>query len=153
MSAINLGKVVVGGLVAGLVANAFDFVTNTYILAPDWQALAVAHNIDPDAFTSPAVAGTWIAIDFLFGILLVWTYAAMRPRFGAGPMTAVLAGLAIYVSATLIVFGFTMMGLLTMSMFVKGSIASIITVIVASVAGASMYKEQAPAGVGAYAHR
>ena len=41
------------------------------------------HNLDPgDDDERPAVAGTWIAIDFLFGILLVWTYAAMRPRFG-----------------------------------------------------------------------
>ena len=89
MASINTGKVVAGGLLAGLVANAFDFVTNTYLLAPDWQALATAHNMDPAAMTSPAVAGTWIAIDFLFGILLVWTYAAIRPRFGAGAKTAI----------------------------------------------------------------
>ena len=150
MASINTGKVVAGGLVAGLVANAIDFVTNTYVLAPDWQALATAHNMDPAAMTSPAVAGTWIAIDFLFGILLVWTYAAMRPRLGAGPKTAILAGLAIYASATLVVFGFTMMGLLTMTMFVKGSIASIVSTLAASVAGASIYKE-ADASAPAYA--
>src|SRR6267378_3620510 len=84
MTGINTGKVVAAGLLAGLVANAFDFVTNTYILAADWQALATAHNMDPAAMTSPAVAGTWIAVDFLFGLLLVWTYAAIRPRLGAG---------------------------------------------------------------------
>ena len=33
MAGINTGKVMAGGLLAGLVANAFDFVTNTYILA------------------------------------------------------------------------------------------------------------------------
>jgi hypothetical protein len=152
MASINTGKVVAGGLLAGLVANAIDFVTNTYILAPDWQALATAHNMDPAAMTSPAVAGTWVAIDFLFGILLVWTYAAMRPRLGAGPKTAILAGLAIYLSATLVVFGFTMMGLLTMTMFAKGSIASIVSTLAASVAGAAVYKEaDAPAGASAYA--
>ena len=150
MASINTGKVVAGGLVAGLVANAIDFVTNTYLLAPDWQALATAHNMDPAAMTSPAVAGTWVTIDFLFGILLVWTYAAMRPRLGAGPTTAILAGLAIYLSATLVVFGFTMMGLLTMTMFVKGSIASIVSTLAASVAGASIYKE-ADASAPAYA--
>jgi len=150
--AINTGKVVAGGLLAGLVANAFDFVSNTYILMPDWQALAAAHNLDPAAMTNPAVAGTWIAIDFLFGILLVWTYAAMRPRFGAGPKTAILAGLAIYVAPTLVLFGFTMMGLFTMTLFVKGSCASIVSTLAASIAGAAIYKEPgAPVSGAAYA--
>ena len=152
MTGINTGKVIAGGLVAGLVANAIDFVTNTYIMAADWQAFAAAHNMDPAAMTSPAVAGTWIAIDFLFGILLVCTYAAIRPRFGAGARTAIYAGLLVYVAPTLVLFGFTMMGSMTMAMFVKGSIAAIVSTLAASVAGASMYKEtDAPAGARAYA--
>ena len=150
MASINTGKVVAGGLLAGLVSNAIDFVTNTYVLAADWESLARAHNMDPAAMTSPAVAGTWIVVDFLFGILLVWTYAAMRPRLGAGPKTAILAGLVIYASATLVVFGFTMMGMLTMTLFVKGSIAAIVSTLAASVAGASIYKE-ADATAPAYA--
>ncbi len=109
MTGINTGKVIAGGLVAGLVANAIDFVTNTYIMAGDWQAFAAAHNMDAAAMTSPAVAGTWIAVDFLFGILLVCTYAAIRPRFGAGAQTAIYAGLLVYLAPTLILFGFTMM--------------------------------------------
>ena len=152
MTGINTGKVIAGGLLAGLVANAIDFVTNTYILAADWQAFAAAHNMDPAAMTSPAVAGTWIAIDFLFGILLVCTYAAIRPRFGAGAQTAIYAGLLVYLAPTLVLFGFTMMGLMTMAMFVKGSIAAIVSTLAASVAGASMSKEaDAPGGARAYA--
>ena len=152
MASINTGKVVAGGLLAGLVANAFDFVTNTYLLAPDWQAFATAHNMDPAAMTSGTVAGTWVAVDFLYGVLLVLTYAAIRPRFGAGVKTAVYAGLLVYAGVTMVVFGFTVMGLLTMSMFVKGSIASIVSTLAASVAGAAVYKEvDAPAGSAAYA--
>jgi hypothetical protein len=152
MTGINTGKVIAGGLLAGLVANAIDFVTNTYIMAADWQAFAAAHNMDPAAMTSPAVAGTWIAIDFLFGILLVWTYAAIRPRFGAGAQTAIYAGLAVYIAPTLVLLGFTMMGLMTLAMFVKGSVAAIVSTLAASVAGAWMYKEtDAPAGARAYA--
>jgi len=152
MTGINIGKVIAGGLLAGLVANAIDFVTNTYIMAADWQAFAAAHNMDPAAMTSPAVAGTWIAIDFLFGILLVWTYASIRPRFGAGAPTAIYAGLAVYIAPTLVLCGFTMMGMMTMAMFVKGSVGAIVSTLAASVAGASIYKETgAPAGARAYA--
>src|SRR6185295_1610523 len=119
MASINTGKVVAGGLVAGVVANAVDFVTNNYVLAADWQTWAAAHNIDAATLTSGAVAGTWIAVDFIFGLLLVWTYAAMRPRFGPGIQTAFFAGLVIYLAPTLVLFGFTMMGMMTMAMFVK----------------------------------
>jgi len=154
MASINTGKVVTGGLVAGVVGNAVDFVTNNYVLAADWQAWAVAHNIDPATLTSGPVAGTWIAVDFLFGILLVWTYAAMRPRFGAGVQTAVLASLVIYLAPTIVLFGFTMMGMLTTAMFVKGSLAAIVSTFGAGITGAALYKEEgaAPAGA-AYAAR
>lgn len=33
---------------------------------------------------------------FLFGIVLIWIYAAIRPRFGPGPKTAVIAGLTMW---------------------------------------------------------
>jgi hypothetical protein len=145
MASINTGKVIVGGLVAGVVANAIDFVTNTYVLAPDWAAFAQGHNLDPNAMNSPAVAATWITVDFLFGWLMVWTYAAVRPRLGPGVSTALIVGLVIYLAPTLVLFGFTQMGLMTMTMFVKGSCGAIVATLAAAVAGAAVYTE-APAG-------
>ena len=145
MASINTGKVIVGGLVAGVVANVIDFVTNTYVLAPDWAAFAQGHNLDPNAMNNPTVAATWIVLDFLFGWLMVWTYAAMRPRLGPGVGTAVIAGLIIYIAPTLVLFGFTQMGLMTMAMFVKGSCGAIVSTLAAAVAGAAVYTE-APSG-------
>jgi len=144
--AINTGKVVAGGLVAGVVANAIDFVNNTYVLGADMQAWAASHNIDPATLTSGAVAGTWVVVDFIYGLLLVFTYAAIRPRFGPGVRTAIIAGLAVFLSPTIVLFGFTQMGMLTMAMFVKGTIGAIVATLAASVAGAAIYKEEgAPA--------
>jgi hypothetical protein len=151
MASINTGKVVAGGLLAGVVANAVDFVTNNYVLAPDWQAWATAHNIDPAVLTSGSVAGTWIVLDFVFGLMLVWTYAAMRPRFGPGIRTALLASLVIYLAPTLVLFGFTMMNMMSMAMFVKGSCAAIVSTFGGGVAGASIYKEEGTASAAAYA--
>jgi len=149
--AINTGKVVAGGLVAGLVANAIDFVTNTYILAADMEAWAASHNIDPATLTSGAVAGTWVAIDFVYGLLLVFTYAAMRPRFGPGVRTAIIAGLVVFLAPTIVLAGFTQMGMLTTAMFVKGTIAAIVSTTAASVAGAAIYKEQGSPAEAAFA--
>lgn len=145
MASINLGRVVAGGLVAGVVANAIDFVSNTYVLASDIAAWAPTRNLDPAAMNSGPVAATWIVVDFIFGLLLVSTYAAMRPRLGAGPKTAVLAGLALWGAVTLILFGFTQMGVFSMALFVKGSIAALINTLAASVAGAAVYKEEGTA--------
>jgi hypothetical protein len=143
--AINTGRIVAGGLVAGVVANAVDFVTNNYVLAADWQAWAASHNIDQAALTSGAVAATWTAVDFILGFLLVWTYAAMRPRFGPGVQTAFLAGLVVFLAPTVVLFGFTMMGMLTPMMFVKGTCAGVVSTFGAAIAGAAVYKEESPA--------
>jgi hypothetical protein len=151
MASINFGRVVAGGLVAGVVANAIDFVTNTYVLASDIAAWAPTRNLDPAAMNSGPVAATWIVVDFIFGLLLVSTYAAMRPRLGAGPKTAMLAGLVLWFATTLVLFGFTQMGVFSMTLFVKGSIAALINTLAASVAGAAVYKEGAAATGPAYA--
>jgi hypothetical protein len=151
MASINLGRVVAGGLVAGVVANAIDFVTNTYVLASEIAAWAPTRNLDPAAMNSGPVAATWIVVDFIFGLLLVSTYAAMRPRLGAGPKTAILAGLALWVAVTIVLFGFTQMGVFSMALFVKGSIAALINTLAASVAGAAVYKEGVAATGPAYA--
>jgi hypothetical protein len=151
MASINTGKVVTGGLVAGVVANAVDFVTNNYVLAAEWQTWASQHNIDPASLTSPSIAGTWIVVDFFFGLLLVWTYAAMRPRFGAGVQTAVIAGLTIYLAPTVVLFGFTMMGMLSWGLFVKGSCAAIVSTFGAAIVGAALYKEESAPASSAYA--
>jgi hypothetical protein len=152
MASINVGRVVTGGLVAGVVANAIDFVTNTYVLASDWAAFAPTRNLDPAALTSGSVAATFIVVDFIMGLLLVWTYAAIRPRFGAGPKTAILAGLALYLAVTVVLFGFAQLGLMSMALFVKGSVCAIISTLAASVAGAAVYKEEGATATGpAYA--
>jgi len=151
MASINVGRVVAGGLVAGVVANAIDFVTNTYVLGSDIAAWAPTRNLDPAAMNSGPVAATWIVVDFIMGLLLVFTYAAMRPRLGAGPKTAILAGLALWFAVTLVLFGFTQMGVFSMALFVKGSIAALINTLAASVAGAAVYKEGASATGPAYA--
>jgi hypothetical protein len=59
-------------------------------LLEDWKRLGLELDIRPSLLF-------WlIGITFVLGILAVWTYAAIRPRFGAGPKTALSAGLAVW---------------------------------------------------------
>lgn len=141
MASINTGKVIAGGLLAGLVFNVLDFVSNYLLVGEDFRANATRLGLDPASAETPAVIASWVVIDFLFGILVVWTYAAIRPRFGPGPKTAIYAGLVPYLAVSLIVLGFTQLGLFPMAVFLKMSLISLVIVSVGAVAGAWAYKE------------
>ena len=141
MSSINTGKVIAGGLLAGVVLNVLDFANNALVVGADFTANATRLGLDPATLQAPAAIATWVVIDFLFGILLVWTYAAIRPRFGAGPKTAVLAALIPFIGISLILFGLTQGGLFTTALYVKQTVIAFFIVSIASVAGAWTYKE------------
>jgi hypothetical protein len=141
MPGINTGKVITGGLLAGLVFNALDFLNNTLFLAQDFAANSTRLGLDPATLDGPAVIGTFVVVDFVLGLLVVFNYAAMRPRFGPGPRTAIIAGLVPYVAVTAILFGFSKLGLIAMPTYLKASVFSLITVLIGSVVGAWAYKE------------
>ena len=141
MSSINTGKVIAGGLLAGVVFNILDFANNYLVGGADFRANATRLGLDPAAAESPAGIATWVVIDFLIGILVVWTYAAIRPRFGAGVKTAIYAGLVPYLGITLVIFGLTQGGLFPMALFVKMSLISLVITSAGAVAGAWAYRE------------
>ena len=141
MAGINYGRVVLGGLAAGVVANACDYVTNMYIMAGDFERMARRLNLDQNAINSPSVAMAWVAVDFVLGLLMVWTYAAMRPRLGPGPKTAIAAALLLLVAVTAVLYGFSSMGIFTPDTLIRGTVFSAITMIAASLVGGWLYKE------------
>jgi hypothetical protein len=92
---INGGRVVLGGLAAGLVMNVGEGALHGGILGADAAQQLKAFGL-PEA-QQPWQLAALVAITFVLGIASVWLYAAIRPRFGAGPKTAVCAGLAVWV--------------------------------------------------------
>jgi hypothetical protein len=93
MSKINLARVLRGGLLAGLVINVGELILNSMVLASEWAEFLEQLGLDPTFSAPQLVAGA--IITFIYGIVLVWIYAAIRPRFGPGPRTAVIAGLTV----------------------------------------------------------
>jgi hypothetical protein len=141
MPTVNTAKIVTGGLLAGLVFNVLDFVVNGLLMNAELQANMTRLGLDPAAMESGAGMAAWIVIDFLLGIVVVFTYAAIRPRFGPGPKTAVIAGLLMYIPVTLVMYGLTTGGVMTMALFGKMTAFSLVTTVVGSIAGAWAYKE------------
>ena len=97
MGQINLARVLGGGLLAGLIMNVSELVLHAVVLGPDgqrlveeWQKLGLMGEPDPTLLL-------WLVlVTFALGILAVWTYAAIRPRFGPGAKTAICAGLLVW---------------------------------------------------------
>jgi hypothetical protein len=88
---VNRKRIFLAGLVSGLVMNVLDFITNVPLFGARWSAAYKVLGLAE----SPAIPVFWISFDFINGILIAFMYAAMRPRFGPGPKTALIAaGLA-----------------------------------------------------------
>jgi len=139
LSAINTGRVIGGGLLAGVVMNAMDF-AGQMLLKDDMSQMVDRLGLNPSVL-EPVNAPPWVAVDFVYGILLVLNYAAMRPRFGPGPKTALLAGFMLYGAVTVILYGFMTMGIFTEALFVKAAACTAVGTALASVAGAWAYRE------------
>lgn len=136
-----MGRVVVGGLVAGLVLNVFDFVVHGVWLKADWEAAMAALN-HSDAMGSQAVM-VFVVLDFLIGIFGVLGYAAMRPRFGPGPRTAVITGLMMWFAFFLVPnVGFQVMGMFSTKLLWAPAVIALAQLPLAVAAGAYLYKEE-----------
>lgn len=139
MGRINLGRVVLGGLLAGLIVNIGETILNVVVLASEMESVTQARNVPPVG--GSAIAG-FVIMCFALGIGIVWLYAAIRPRFGAGAGTAVIAGIAVW----LLSFGWAIGGDTLMQFIPTGVSAialvwSFFEVVTGAIAGAWIYKE------------
>ncbi len=141
MASMNVGRVVAGGLLAGLVINISEFVLNEPILGEKWKEAMEAMNLQE---VGTGAIGFFIVTSFVLGLLTVWMYAAMRPRLGAGPKSAMIAGLFVW----LLYYGLVNVGIGMMGVFsfdLLGIVLgwSIVEMSIAAVIGCAIYKEAA----------
>ena len=139
MGKINYARVLLGGLLAGLIINISEYILNEPILGTDWKAAM-------ESLGRPPIAGgdiTWFVIlGFVLGILCVWVYAAIRPRFNPGPKTAVCAGITVWALAYAYPsIGFGVIGLFPAKLIWWGVIWGLFELPIATLIGAWQYKE------------
>lgn len=139
MSNVNTGRVVLGGLLAGLVLNIGEYVLNEIVLASQMKAFIAEHNFREPAGSFIAIA---VCLTFVMGIVLVLGYACIRTRLGPGVRTAIIAGLfawfAVYFYCGIIygvLFGFPM------NLIVISTVWGLVEYVLAAIAGAWAYKE------------
>ena len=138
MGKINLSRVILGGILAGIIVNISETVLHTIVLKAEHEEAMKALGKTMPMGTSVMV--TWILWGFAWGIVAVWLYAAMRPRFGAGAGTAARAGLVAWFFGALL----PAVAMMNMGIFAFGTVEAVwglVQSIIATVAGAWLYKE------------
>ena len=100
MTKTNMGRIILGGIVAGIVLDILGFLVDGILLAPQWTAGMTALG-KSGAFTMNQIVSLNL-LGLANGIFAIWLYAAIRPRYGAGPKAAVFAGLALWVAGVLL---------------------------------------------------
>jgi len=140
MGRINTARLILGGIVAGILVNISETVLNTVVLKKPWEAAMQALG-KPMVMNSSALI-VWIAWGFAYGILCVWLYAAIRPRFGPGAGTATKAGFVAWLLAGLLSsVGMANMGIFPTDLLVISGIWTLVESIIVTIVGASLYKE------------
>jgi hypothetical protein len=142
MGRINWTRVVAGGLLAGLVMNVSEAALHGGALGADAEALFKSYNVP--LTPAPINIVGLIVMTFVLGIAAVWLYAAIRPRFGPGPRTAICAGLVVWVFAHLwsgVYLGCGFPGLITPKLAWLPVAWGLVEAPVGTLAGAWLYKE------------
>lgn len=142
--AINTSKVLIGGIAAGVVLNIIDVVGNMFIFAARMKAESDAFKPGlADQMNRPSVMVSYIVMDLILGIALVWTYAAIRPRFGPGMKTAAYASILFWILGGIFYSGYLHMGMMSTGLWLQFSVFALVNLLVAGWVGAKLYTEAA----------
>ena len=87
---INFGRVLLGGLVAGVLMNIGEYLLNDKVLGAQMKSYFSEHRFPEPGGKAIGIA---VVMVFVLGIVMILGYVAIRPRFGPGPKTAIIAGL------------------------------------------------------------
>ncbi len=140
---MNLGRVILGGVVAGLVIDVCGGILNGVILKQQWADTFAALGRASDTMSVKQIVAfnLW---GLAAGFITVWLYAGLRPRYGAGPRTAIFAGLTVWslafalATAVPVFFHLYPVGLGLTSVALEA-----VEMILAGLAGGAIYKESA----------
>jgi hypothetical protein len=146
--AINTKKVVIAGLAAGVVMAILDFVMNGLIFGDRMVAEMNAFKpgmgdlmMEMDTMTMVG----FIIIDLVIGMLLAYTYAAMRPRFGAGAKTSIIAAMVLWIFATIVSVNYLVMGMMSPGLWWSIGLGYLVCLIITALVAGALYTEEGSA--------
>jgi hypothetical protein len=143
MGGINVGRWIAGGVAAGILIWLVEGAASVLYMEGMTAALET-HGLAMDI--SPALFLITVLVSLVSGLVLVFFYAAARPRFGPGPRTAVIVAVALWLGGYFLsLIGYSMIGLYPNSMIATWGAIGLVEMILASILGAWIYREPAAA--------
>ena len=145
MTKINYSRVLLGGFVAGLALIAAEFVVELLVLGNipgigSEQERLSSLGISRQAW-GPANQIIQLLIPFLGSFLMVWVYAAIRPRFGPGPRTALIVSAAFLFNWMILLVYLTNIGVFDLKVSLASFVDNLIVIPIAVLVGARFYRE------------
>ena len=136
---MNYGRIIIGGLLAGLVMNIGEFLLNDMVIGTQMKAFFAEHGFKEPGGSFIIVA---VLMTFIVGIVAVWLYALIRPRVGAGPKAAIIAAVVLWFAVYLYpgVINMFLFGI-PMNMMIIAFVWGLVEYVLATIAGAWAYKE------------
>jgi hypothetical protein len=140
MGNINSTRVLLGGLAAGIIIDVFEGLLHGVYLAKDWEQIMTSINRSP--VVTPNMLVVYNLWGLVTGVLLVWLYAAIRPRFGPGPGTAIKAAAFLWlVGYVLPTLGWIMPDIMPVNLALIMLAVGLVELVAAVMAGAAIYRE------------
>jgi hypothetical protein len=137
---MNYARIALGGVVAGVVCFIGDGIVHGVLLKSGWTAIAANLHL-PQGGTGGFEY--FSLYDLAKGILSVLLYAMIRPRFGKGPRTAVIAGLLTWALALPVpLFGMLPIHFFGRKFALLWSIYGAFPIVIGAVAGCFFYREE-----------
>jgi hypothetical protein len=97
---MNTKRILMGGLLAAIIIAVAETLLWAGVLADVMSATRAQKRLVEASWGNTSYLATTVAL----GLMLAWLYAAIRPRFGPGPSTALKAGAFLWVATWLIYY-------------------------------------------------
>jgi len=136
---INYGRLILAGIVAAVILDILHYLSNDVLLASAWADSLKRIGVAPIGMRGIIAFNM---SDLVVAFLAIWLYVAIRPRFGPGPKTALIAAAVVW----LLGWPLSMVAPLAMHVVprhlaIHYSLLGIPEMAIAILAGAYLYKE------------
>jgi hypothetical protein len=145
---MNWSRILLAGMLAGMVINTGEYLLHKIILQQGWtdlmQKFKDAAEPKPGQFAALSVAG------FVMGVLTVWLFAATRPRFASTPKAVISAAIAVWIPAYCVgLLAPFMLGILPAGLVFPSMAAGIVELTLGASLGGLIYADVRPTLVAA----
>jgi hypothetical protein len=142
MPRLNWSRLLISILVAAVIMFLSDGFLHERLVPSDWSALYANLGVNEPHHEGAAIV-YFVIFEVGRAFTAMFLYALMRSFFGAGPKTAVLAGIVGWIAFS--VTGpaqFIPLGFYSHALWLKVGAFQLVTSIIATIAGAALYRER-----------